>query len=38
MDEDGLQSKPPGFNLIHIPFADDLRSIPIGLDVAECKS
>ncbi|KAM9325583.1 X-ray repair cross-complementing protein 6 [Gastrophryne carolinensis] len=27
LDEDNVQVKPPGFNLIFIPFADDIRKI-----------
>ncbi|XP_073448830.1 X-ray repair cross-complementing protein 6 [Aquarana catesbeiana] len=27
LDEDNIQIKPPGFNLIFIPFADDIRKI-----------
>ncbi|KAI8341022.1 SPOC like C-terminal domain-containing protein [Chlamydoabsidia padenii] len=28
-DSDGIQIAPPGFNVIHLPFADDIRSIPV---------
>nr|DBA18276.1 TPA: hypothetical protein GDO54_016545 [Pyxicephalus adspersus] len=27
LDEDNIQIKPPGFNLIFIPFADDIRKV-----------
>ncbi|CAO3596197.1 unnamed protein product [Absidia cylindrospora] len=28
-DDDGVQVAPPGFHLISLPFADDIRNIPI---------
>ncbi|ORZ24670.1 SPOC like C-terminal domain-containing protein [Absidia repens] len=29
IDDDGVQVAPPGFHLISLPFADDIRNIPI---------
>lgn len=28
-EEDGTQKEPPGFHLIPLPFADDIREAPI---------
>jgi ATP-dependent DNA helicase 2 subunit 1 len=28
LDEAGLQVKPPGFHVIHLPFLDDFRQLP----------
>ncbi|KAI8886760.1 ATP-dependent DNA helicase ii [Backusella circina FSU 941] len=29
LDNDGFQLKPPGFNVIMLPFADEIRSVPV---------
>jgi ATP-dependent DNA helicase 2 subunit 1 len=29
LDEDGFQLKPPGFNVITLPFADEIRNSPV---------
>ena len=29
LDEDGLQTKPPGFNVVFLPYSDDIRKLKI---------
>ena len=29
MDEDGAQSSPPGFAVIYLPYADDIRAVHV---------
>jgi ATP-dependent DNA helicase 2 subunit 1 len=29
VDEDGIQERPPGFHMIPLPYADDIRAAPV---------
>lgn len=37
LDDDGVQVEPPGFHIIWLPFADDIRSLKIEPRAAEVK-
>ncbi|CAG8465514.1 5920_t:CDS:10 [Racocetra fulgida] len=34
LDENGLQIQPPGMNMISLPFADDMRPVPVHAEIS----